>query len=101
MDTINTVKVKDSLEGFKFSSEEAHRHLAFMFNRITDSQDELRDLAYYLKHDRYSNALFKKDDFLPFIEKMDDLIQQIETLYEDSANIFKTKELLVKEEEEQ
>lgn len=99
MEDSKVIKEKDSFEGYKFVSEEAHRHHAFMFDRITDSADELHDLIYYLKHDWFSKRLFEMDDFKPFIEKMDGLIQQIDTLYEDASDVFKHKELLVKDEE--
>ena len=99
MDTINTVKVKDSLEGYNFSSEEAQRNLSFIFNRITDSEDELHDLIYYLQHDRYSKALLQDEDVKPFVDKMNQLIQHIDSLYDYAAIIFKTKGLLVKQQE--
>ena len=99
MDTINTVKVKDSLEGYNFSSEEAQRNLSFIFNRITDSEDELNDLIYYLQHDRYSKALLQDEDVKPFVDKMNQLIQHIDSLYDYAAIIFKTKGLLVKQQE--
>ena len=100
MDTINTVKVKDSLQGYNFSSEEAQRNLSFIFNRITDSEDELRDLIYYLQHDRYSKALLQDEDIKPFVEKMNQLTQHIDSLYDYAAIIFKTKGLLVKQQQE-
>ena len=100
MDTINTVKVKDSLQGYNFSCEEAQRNLSFIFNRITDSEDELRDLIYYLQHDRYSKALLQDEDIKPFVEKMNQLTQHIDSLYDYAAIIFKTKGLLVKEQQE-
>ena len=99
MDTINTVKVKDSLQGYNFSCEEAQRNLSFIFNRITDSEDELRDLIYYLQHDRYSKALLQDEDIKPFVEKMNQLTQHIDSLYDYAAIIFKTKGLLVKQPE--
>ena len=99
MDTINTVKVKDSLEGYNFSSEEAQRNLSFIFNRITDSEDELHDLIYYLQHDRYSKALLQDEDVKSFVDKMNQLIQHIDSLYDYAAIIFKTKGLLVKQQE--
>ena len=97
MEDSNLVFKKDSLEGYEFVKEEAHRNLFFIFNRITDSQDELRDLIHYLKHDYYSKRLFQESDLQPFIDKMDGLLEQIDTLYNDSADIFKSKGLLVKE----
>ena len=101
MDTINTVKVKDSLQGYNFSCEEAQRNLSFIFNRITDSEDELRDLIYYLQHDRYSKALLQDEDIKPFVEKMNQLTQHIDSLYDYAAIIFKTKGLLVKQQQEE
>ena len=98
MEDSKVIKENDLLKGYEFAKEEAHRNLFFIFNRITDSQDELHDLIYYLKHDMYSQSLFQEDDLKPFIEKMNGLIQQIDTLYNDTANVFKTKGLLVKEE---
>ena len=99
MEDSKVIKDIDLFEGYKFVSEEAERHLFFMFNRITDSMDELGDLKYYLKNDKYSKILFEKDDFKPLIEKMNGLIQQIDALYEDTLDVFKHKELLVKDEE--
>ena len=73
--------------------------MSFIFNRITDSEDELNDLIYYLQHDRYSKALLQDEDVKPFVDKMNQLIQHIDSLYDYAAIIFKTKGLLVKQQE--
>ena len=100
MADINFIQEKDSLQGYEFVNDEAQRNLHFIFNRITDSEDELRDLIYYLQHDRYSKALLDDEDLKPFVEKMNQLIQHIDSLYDYAAIIFKTKGLLVKQQQE-
>ena len=56
-------------------------------------------MIYYLQHDRYSKALLQDEDVKPFVDKMNQLIQHIDSLYDYTAIIFKTKGLLVKQQE--
>ena len=93
------IKEKDSLGGYEFVNEEDHQSLYYMWDRIISSQDELRDLIYYLKHSNYCKEKFQGDDLLPHLTKLEGVITQLDVLTDDVAEVFKNKGLLVKEKE--
>ena len=91
------VKGKDSLGGFEFLNDEDHQSLYYMWDRIISSQDELRDLLYYLKQSSYCKEKFQDNDLMPHLTKLEGVITQLDVLTDDVAEVFKNKGLLVKE----
>lgn len=89
----------NELEGFEFISKDAHDSLFYAFRLITNSEDELRDLIYYLKHGNYIKSKFQDDDFKHCVDKMLELIEELDILYDDVANVYMKRDLLIKEKE--
>lgn len=93
----NVIEEKDSLEGYEFVDENAHRSFLCALDKIVSSQDELRDFIYDMGTNAYCKLKFQKDSFKLCIEKMDGIIKQLDSLCDEVADVYKEKGLLVKE----
>ena len=91
------IEEKDSLEGYEFVDENAHRSFFNALDKIVSSQDELRDFIYDMKNNAYCKLKFQKDSFKECIEKMDGIISELDILCDEVADVYKDKGLLVKE----
>lgn len=87
----------DPLGGFEFVTEEDHKAFYYMLNKVVNSQDEMRDLIYYLKRSEYCKEKFESEELKPCLEKADSLIEKLEYFINDITDAFKKKELLIKE----
>ena len=59
----NVIEEKDSLEGYEFVDENAHRSFLCALDKIVSSQDELRDFIYDMRNNAYCKLKFQKDSF--------------------------------------
>ena len=93
----SVIEEKDSLEGYEFVDENAHRSFLSALDKIVSSQDELHDFIYEMRNNAYCKLKFQKDSFKQCIEKMDGIINQLDLLCDEVADVYKDKGLLVKE----
>lgn len=91
------IEEKDSLEGYEFVDENAHCSFYYALDKIVSSQDELRDFIYDVRTNAYHKLKFEKESFKQCIEKMDGIINQLDILCDEVADVYKEKGLLVKE----
>lgn len=71
----------DPLGGFEFVTEEDHKAFYYMLDKIVCSQDEMRDLIYYLKRSNYCKEKFQGDDLLPHLTKLEGVIYSVRRSY--------------------
>lgn len=99
MDIVKKIDEMDLMDGYKFVDEEAQNSSYCINNSVINAEDDLRDLLYNLKNDEYYKDKLQGDELNAYMQKVDGLIKQLDTLCDDMADIFKSRGLLVKETE--